>query len=336
MERVSKKRESGVSKIVGAEAAEELALLNFFKREFEEEKKDPAEKEHPKELDDLIPIINAHLKEFLEYYGINSIDIPAKNIHIVDQSKLTPQQIELLKQRPDKTNGLYVPETQLIAMFLDYSEGGKLAFLQTLVHEVLHVNSFLSFQKLRGQEAERGYKLTARSEAGEEETISLGLRRTGFRIRSRSGNVYFYDLDESIITELTMRFDWKYFPQLPQLAGECQRRQEILEGGSRRLGKSIEKLRREIANVTTNRLEDGRWVTTLKGYSWDKERAKFNKLIDDLYEKNESEFSSREEVFDLFARAVMTERLLPVARLVEKTFGKGSFRKIGEGAREKG
>lgn len=55
-----------------------------------------------------------------------------------------------------------------------------------------------------------------------------------------------------------------------------------------------------------------------------------NSLIDDLYNKNAGSFASREEVFNLFARAVMTGRLLSVARLLEKTYGKGSFRELGE------
>lgn len=320
-----------MSKIVSVEAADEVAILDFFKKEFEGEKKSPIEKERPKELDDLIPIINVFLREFLSRYGVDSIDIPAKNIHIIDQSKLTPNQLQVLRQKYENVKGIYLPERQHIFVFRDYSEGRKLAFLQTLVHEMLHLNSFLSFQKLReGEEAEGGYKLVGKLETGEEKTVSLGLRRLGFRLWSRSGDVYFYDLDEAIISELVMRFDWRYFFQLPQLAKECQRRQEALERISHSSGKSIDELRGKIANVREERLENGSLTVTLEEYSWKKERDELYKLVDDLFEKNKSRFSSREEVFDVFARAVMTGRLLPVARLIEKTFGKGSFREIGE------
>ena len=65
-------------------------------------------------------------------------------------------------------------------------------------------------------------------------------------------------------------------------------------------------------------------------YSYFKERAALKKLIQTLYEKNEDEFESEEEVFNLFAKAAISGRLLPVARLIEKTFGKGSFRELGE------
>ncbi len=228
---------------------------------------------------------------------------------------------------------------QFIVTLLDYENRGKLAFLQSLVHEMLHVNSFLSFQKLSAQESERGYELTTETESGEKGTISLGLRRQGFRIqlsrkKALGREFYFHNLDESVIAELTMRFDWEFFPEIPQLEEECRRREEIVNAESRRSGRSAEGLKRKVANVETKRLESD-YMVTLQGYSRDKEREEFNTLVDDLYERNKSEFSSREEIFGLFAKAIMNGRLLPVARLVEKTFGKGSFREIGERTKQK-
>ena len=57
---------------------------------------------------------------------------------------------------------------------------------------------------------------------------------------------------------------------------------------------------------------------------------RFNLLLEEICKKN-PEFSSTDQVFDIFAKAVMTGKLLKVARLIEKTFGMGSFREIGEG-----
>ena len=54
-----------------------------------------------------------------------------------------------------------------------------------------------------------------------------------------------------------------------------------------------------------------------------------NTLIGEIYVKNSESFSSEEDVFKMFAEAVMTGRLLKVARIIEKTFGKGSFRQFG-------
>jgi hypothetical protein len=55
-----------------------------------------------------------------------------------------------------------------------------------------------------------------------------------------------------------------------------------------------------------------------------------NTLIDKLFDRNKDKFFDREEVFDVFARAAMTGRMVPLGRLVDTTFGAGTFRLIGE------
>ncbi len=65
-------------------------------------------------------------------------------------------------------------------------------------------------------------------------------------------------------------------------------------------------------------------------FSRQKEMKKLEQLIDELWENNRSDFKSREEIEELFINAQINGRLLPVARLIEKTFGKGSFRAIGK------
>jgi len=60
------------------------------------------------------------------------------------------------------------------------------------------------------------------------------------------------------------------------------------------------------------------------------ERKVFNILTDKLYTKNADQFSNREEVFTVFAKAMLTGNILPVGRLVDRTFGRGTLRRIGE------
>src|SRR3989344_4898688 len=246
MENLRNKRESGVSRIVGVEQSTEDSLSNYFKAQFESEQKDSFEKEHSKELDNLINAINGYFKDFLKDYGIDSILIPTKNIHIIDQERLNPEQIESLKQRYEKVNGLYIPGKQHIGMLAEYKDDRRLAFLQTLIHEMLHVNSFLSFQKLPDNKKEQGKQLTRKSDDGKEEEISLGIRRMGFRIQSLNGETFFYHMDEATITELTMRFDWKYFSQFSELKKELERRQEAIDAQSRRSGEDTNELKRHL------------------------------------------------------------------------------------------
>lgn len=65
-------------------------------------------------------------------------------------------------------------------------------------------------------------------------------------------------------------------------------------------------------------------------FSREKELERLDYLIDELFKRNTSKFKSRQEIEELFMEGQINGRLLPVARLIEKTFGKGSFRIIGE------
>ncbi len=53
-------------------------------------------------------------------------------------------------------------------------------------------------------------------------------------------------------------------------------------------------------------------------------------LVGKLFERNLEQFTNQDEVFEEFAKGMMTGNILPVGRLIERTFGKGTFRKIGE------
>jgi hypothetical protein len=54
-------------------------------------------------------------------------------------------------------------------------------------------------------------------------------------------------------------------------------------------------------------------------------------LIDDIYERNTGRFENTEEIFELFAEAVVIGNVIPVGRLIDRTFGQGSFRRLGKG-----
>jgi hypothetical protein len=67
-----------------------------------------------------------------------------------------------------------------------------------------------------------------------------------------------------------------------------------------------------------------------KNSAYSTERQKLNELTRVLYERNKELFSSEESVMSLLADAIFTGKILEFARILEKTFGKGSFRELGE------
>jgi hypothetical protein len=60
------------------------------------------------------------------------------------------------------------------------------------------------------------------------------------------------------------------------------------------------------------------------------ERICFEKLIDTLHAAHTELYPNRETIVDLFLDGMFKGNVLEIARLIEKTFGKGSFRELGE------
>ena len=119
--------------------------------------------------------------------------------------------------------------------------------------------------------------------------------RSGFTVVSRDGKKsWFVDLEEAVVGMMTERFF-----------------KEIVNEDSA--------FRNEIEAAP-----DGPYLGR------EKEVTRLNLLVDELWEKNREEFKSREEIVKVFVDAQINGRLLRVARLVERTFGKGSFRRLGE------
>jgi len=74
---------------------------------------------------------------------------------------------------------------------------------------------------------------------------------------------------------------------------------------------------------------DGRSVPVLRG-AYHKELLATEDLMMRLYRKNNNRFASEEELWNVFLEAKFTGKLLNLARLIEKTEGKDTFRLIGE------
>lgn len=66
-------------------------------------------------------------------------------------------------------------------------------------------------------------------------------------------------------------------------------------------------------------------------FAYPDERQKLERLLSDLAAKRPADFPDREAAFDAFARAYFTGNLLPLARVLEDTYGKNALRRLMEG-----
>ena len=73
-------------------------------------------------------------------------------------------------------------------------------------------------------------------------------------------------------------------------------------------------------------------------YTYHNQRDRLNYLMDDMFTKGNAidsgMFEDKREVFRLFVQAAMGGPTLDLARAVEKIYGKGAFRKLGEGTKK--
>ncbi len=319
------KRESGIINIVNVCDEDKKDVLDYFKKKFETDLSELRDVfiEKPEELKDIIFHINNYLQEFLGKYSTNLINISEKNINIVNKEKITD--IERQKIEKEESSGAFIPEVQSIFMYKDYCEGDKLLFLQTMVHEMIHMNSFQSLQKTN--EDDMGVCLIDKES---NEKLFLRTRRVGLEIISSDRNAFFADLNEAITTELTIRFDKEYFSQIDAIKeiDEYKKREDTIKGMLEKQKMKPEDAK-EVAYWTTTK-EGDRYKSVLKDYSYRKERKKLWKVINNIYEKNKDNFNNEEEVFSLFARAAINGDLLPLARVVRKTYGMEVFKDIRE------
>jgi len=175
-------RKSGISRVLRADAEvfQDLyhdILDNNLTRSYEVAKSP--------EWIEALGQINSFLREFVSEYGGEFIEVPAKNIHVISRQDLPSS----ASDRAQEFGGLYSPESQAIFIFVDSSYSNLKAAIR-VVHELLHFNSFQSFQ-----DANKGKKFHLErdeDEDDEKELVILGPRRIGFEIFSEKKNKVFF------------------------------------------------------------------------------------------------------------------------------------------------
>lgn len=65
-------------------------------------------------------------------------------------------------------------------------------------------------------------------------------------------------------------------------------------------------------------------------YAYPLERESLDLLQEKLYQANKSKYPEKRAIKQLFARGLFMGEMLEMGRLVDKTFGRGVFRKIAE------
>lgn len=281
-------RKSGISKVITSSERDRADVLNFWKKQFDNQV--PANWERLKTPDEIrtAEIVLGEMPDFVKMYGGEMPPVTQEHIHSVDESDRN-EHFQALKGGAG-----YLPEYQRIYTVDSYGDSNFLKG-HALAHELLHFSSFQSY-----------------SAREQQDVLAMTPRRSGLEmINIDNTSSFFGKFDEAITEELAITFSINYLAKNEWLKKDLEEH----EGYS--------------SNVFEITRDENDHVVFVS-HAYEQERASLRHLVNDLFERNKDQFNFPDEVFLLFAKGALTGNVLALARLIEKTYGKGWFRKIGE------
>ncbi|RMD58758.1 hypothetical protein D6821_02810 [Candidatus Parcubacteria bacterium] len=173
---------------------------------------------------------------------------------------------------------------------------GKMFLAVAAFHELLHL---VSFRRARIYSKWKIFH-------------QMQLERSGGISVANPQQTFFCFLDEAVALQLEKRFAQSLMSE-PLFEDECSRLKELQANNP------------DAYYVVPT--QEGEWAA---GQSYDYLTEDFEHFLDDIFHWQPHPAKSREEIFAIFEKAFFSGRLLELARLIEKVYGKGSFRLLGE------
>ncbi len=271
-------------------------------------KEDLKKVEYPKSKEEvaMINFANKETSNLMQEAGIEPYNVPIENYHII------PPELYKNKTR-NKGTPIASSMNQGILFNAKNVRGNLIHFGTVAVHETLHLKAHLSIEV---QE--------------ENDTVNKTPYRTGVSIQALQRHGYrekyhehFAGLHEAIVAETEKKLLTKLLDQ-PELEKEKEWLNSIK-------GKELRKKLAEKKGIPEN---DIVWVDEKKEndyeiVSYRQQREVLNYLCAEIQKQFPDQYQSVDGVFKEFLKSHFTGQLLVIARLVEKTFGEGSFRLLG-------
>jgi hypothetical protein len=183
----------------------------------------------------------------------------------------------------------------------------KLVFGAIALHEMVHLKGAQTFQAVEG-----GTKLMPRRGG----FVALG---THGDVALRRGHQHFYGLEEAVTEEIVK----KVFPDMAKLP-------EVQEEVAWMATKEAQEIHKRIAEETNIPEEEIYWVShngkDFEYFGYLAVRKTLRYVVETIAKDTAS---TPDDVFDAFSRARLTGNLVPVARLVARSFGKHGMRILG-------
>jgi hypothetical protein len=255
---------------------------------------------------ELINYINLITNELRNKYGLENRDILPEQIFMVKEQDWP--------QEDNDADAITFPHSGLISI---KDTKYIIPNFAKLLHEIMHYKSYSAYQVIK-----------------KEDEKFLAVYRNGLIVRARNGEErYFCYLEEGITQDLTKNALDEALLNNEILKEEYQKFQNDIESRKNKARDNYIASMDAFGSpmpLNDNTFfinEDGRFWET---FSYGESMRLLDVLSNKLFEKNQDKFQSESEVKEIFRKSRFTGDLLELGRLIDKTFGKGTFRKIGE------
>ncbi len=281
----------------GEKHLEQLSEEDREKLESSELKKEPYEKL-------VIERANKITNELLRDAGQSPFEIPERNIHDIPN--------RLFEKLEDDGDTRAVTYSDQQSIFINSDKiRNPIDRSATILHEMTHLKSFLSL------------------EVHEDD---LFIHRAGLKVaptRKKREDLGYYNsftgLNEAVVTEM----EKTYLTQLLEF-NKFIRNEKEWESSEEAL-----KTKGDIAKEKNMDPEEIICLTKIEGgyeykiFPYPAQRKVLHHTVNKIFEDNRKKFKSENEVMKLFFNAHFNGQLIEIGRLIEKSFGEGSFRIVG-------
>lgn len=283
-------------------------LVNHTETLSSEKKEDirKAERQKTEKELALIDFANRETDKLMGELGVTPYDIPYNNYHMVSH--------EFFKEKIGSDHhAITFPSWQGIYFDESYFKDSPVFFGSIAFHETMHLKAYYAV------EAKQGDEKVERRPYREGVSVLRPMYEYGFKTLNRK---HFTGLHEAIVTEAQKRMIPSLFAQ-PELVKE---KIWIESNEAKALMKDFAK-KKGIEETDVYYIDQEQNSFLILSYR--PQRKVLNYLCTEIQKQFPDRFKSSDDVFKVFLSANFTGNLLDIGRLVEKTFGEGSFRMLG-------
>lgn len=343
-----------IDAFVGSNNEEALNSADeFYSKKFEDESESGIiEKYTSPERQEIEDFVIKAMPEFLKKYGLDSKPLPegTSGFRSGDKSKLNIKRGHIQHLDPDdldeedKKSIVVYADKETIAGFSAFSQRIKIfeedyfqdniSYARAVAHELIHFYAFQSKNIFTSDDETKSRAVTRRSgfSMGKFKDVSKDSLFNPDKTDVDFVDEYFNSVDEAITEELAIRFMRENWKSMPNIKSDLVARDKEMTESLEQLMFENSKPVSVIDEVTGKKYGSGALeFSTDLSQLYENERMNLRKLIGDIFSKNKDKLNSEEEVFEMMAQVAMNGRVLEFARIFETTYGKGSFRRLGEG-----